>query len=143
VNDWCWQVYRIKRNPPAVEHAIWQYTLSISLACLRAQGATTIAIRYAAQRQQFGPPDGSEIAVLDYQSLQWCALHSHARSMQMCSCLRVQPIQRSSVPAQGWPVTRMTSRRALQTSACGQPPAFGLPACSHSIDSAYLVPAGG
>jgi acyl-CoA oxidase len=35
------------------------------------KGAATIAIRYAAQRQQFGPPDGSEIAVLDYQSLQW------------------------------------------------------------------------
>lgn len=37
------------------------------------QGAVTIAIRYGAQRQQFGPPEGEEIAVLDYQSLQWCA----------------------------------------------------------------------
>ena len=30
----------------------------------------TIAIRYSAQRQQFGPPDGAEIAVLDYQTQQ-------------------------------------------------------------------------
>ncbi|KAK9811518.1 hypothetical protein WJX72_005162 [[Myrmecia] bisecta] len=34
------------------------------------KGALTIAVRYGAQRQQFGPPDGSEIAVLDYQSQQ-------------------------------------------------------------------------
>jgi len=30
----------------------------------------TIAIRYSAQRQQFGPSDGAEIAVLDYQTQQ-------------------------------------------------------------------------
>lgn len=35
------------------------------------KGAVTIAIRYASQRHQFGPPDSAEIAVLDYQSLQW------------------------------------------------------------------------
>mmetsp|Transcript_9048 Transcript_9048/g.27119 ORF Transcript_9048/g.27119 Transcript_9048/m.27119 type:complete len:602 (-) Transcript_9048:4875-6680(-) len=35
------------------------------------KGAATIAIRYGSQRQQFGPPDGAEVAVLDYQSLQW------------------------------------------------------------------------
>ena len=35
------------------------------------QGAVTIAVRYGAQRQQFGPPEAEEIAVLDYQSLQW------------------------------------------------------------------------
>jgi acyl-CoA oxidase len=29
-----------------------------------------IAIRYGAQRQQFGPPDAPEIAVLDYPSQQ-------------------------------------------------------------------------
>ena len=34
------------------------------------QGSVTIAIRYSAQRQQFGPPDGAEIAVLDYQTQQ-------------------------------------------------------------------------
>ena len=34
------------------------------------QGAVTIAIRYSAQRQQFGPSDGAEIAVLDYQTQQ-------------------------------------------------------------------------
>ena len=34
------------------------------------QGAVTIAIRYSAQRQQFGPADGAEIAVLDYQTQQ-------------------------------------------------------------------------
>lgn len=34
------------------------------------QGATTIAIRYGAQRQQFGPPDAPEVAVLDYTSQQ-------------------------------------------------------------------------
>eukprot|EP00195_Chlamydomonas_chlamydogama_P012817 CAMPEP_0202892802 /NCGR_PEP_ID=MMETSP1392-20130828/2490_1 /ASSEMBLY_ACC=CAM_ASM_000868 /TAXON_ID=225041 /ORGANISM="Chlamydomonas chlamydogama, Strain SAG 11-48b" /LENGTH=662 /DNA_ID=CAMNT_0049576893 /DNA_START=125 /DNA_END=2113 /DNA_ORIENTATION=+ len=34
------------------------------------KGAITIAVRYCAQRQQFGPPDSSEIAVLDYQSTQ-------------------------------------------------------------------------
>ena len=33
-----------------------------------AQGALTIAIRYSAQRQQFGPPEAPEISVLDYQS---------------------------------------------------------------------------
>jgi len=32
--------------------------------------ALTIAIRYSAQRQQFGPPDSPEIAILDYQSQQ-------------------------------------------------------------------------
>ena len=30
----------------------------------------TIAVRYGAQRQQFGPPDAAEIAVLDYPSQQ-------------------------------------------------------------------------
>lgn len=34
------------------------------------QGALTIAIRYSAQRQQFGPPDAPEVAVLDYTSQQ-------------------------------------------------------------------------
>jgi len=35
------------------------------------KGAATIAVRYCAGRQQFGPPGGaSEVAVLDYQSLQ-------------------------------------------------------------------------
>ncbi len=29
--------------------------------------AITIAVRYCSQRQQFGPPDAPEIAVLDYQ----------------------------------------------------------------------------
>eukprot|EP00191_Tetraselmis_sp_GSL018_P012912 CAMPEP_0177586434 /NCGR_PEP_ID=MMETSP0419_2-20121207/5070_1 /TAXON_ID=582737 /ORGANISM="Tetraselmis sp., Strain GSL018" /LENGTH=635 /DNA_ID=CAMNT_0019076325 /DNA_START=273 /DNA_END=2180 /DNA_ORIENTATION=+ len=40
----------------------------ISTAALKA--ALTIAIRYSAQRQQFGPPDSPEVAVLDYQSQQ-------------------------------------------------------------------------
>lgn len=30
----------------------------------------TIAVRYSAQRQQFGPPDAAEISVLDYPSQQ-------------------------------------------------------------------------
>lgn len=34
------------------------------------QGALTIAVRYSAQRQQFGPPDAAEISVLDYPSQQ-------------------------------------------------------------------------
>jgi acyl-CoA oxidase len=34
------------------------------------KGAVTIAIRYNAGRQQFGPPDAPEVAVLDYQSQQ-------------------------------------------------------------------------
>ena len=34
------------------------------------QGALTITIRYGAQRQQFGPSEGREIAVLDYSSQQ-------------------------------------------------------------------------
>ncbi|KAF5836725.1 putative acyl-coenzyme A oxidase 2 peroxisomal precursor [Dunaliella salina] len=34
------------------------------------KGALCIAIRYCAQRQQFGPPDAQEVAVLDYQSTQ-------------------------------------------------------------------------
>lgn len=34
------------------------------------KGAVTIAIRYCAQRQQFGPPDSPEISILDYQSQQ-------------------------------------------------------------------------
>jgi len=34
------------------------------------KGAVTIAIRYSAQRQQFGPPDAAEISVLDYPSQQ-------------------------------------------------------------------------
>lgn len=39
-----------------------------SLSVLKA--ATTIAVRYTAQRQQFGPPDAPEVAILDYQSTQ-------------------------------------------------------------------------
>ena len=35
-----------------------------------AQGAVTIAVRYGAARQQFGPPDAPEISVLDYTSQQ-------------------------------------------------------------------------
>ena len=35
-----------------------------------AQGALTIAVRYGAARQQFGPPDAPEVAVLDYQTQQ-------------------------------------------------------------------------
>jgi len=34
------------------------------------KGAVTIAVRYGAQRQQFGPPDAAEVAVLDYPSQQ-------------------------------------------------------------------------
>lgn len=34
------------------------------------KGALTIAVRYSAQRQQFGPPDAPEVAVLDYPSQQ-------------------------------------------------------------------------
>ncbi|GFR51630.1 hypothetical protein Agub_g14059 [Astrephomene gubernaculifera] len=34
------------------------------------KGAVTIAVRYAALRQQFGPPDCPEVAILDYQSTQ-------------------------------------------------------------------------
>lgn len=34
------------------------------------KGAITIAIRYCAQRQQFGPPDSAEVAILDYQTTQ-------------------------------------------------------------------------
>ncbi|KAH7619063.1 hypothetical protein Ndes2526B_g06014 [Nannochloris sp. 'desiccata'] len=34
------------------------------------KGAVTIAVRYSAQRQQFGPPDAAEVAVLDYPSQQ-------------------------------------------------------------------------
>ena len=30
----------------------------------------TIAVRYSAQRQQFGPPDAPEVSVLDYPSQQ-------------------------------------------------------------------------
>lgn len=32
--------------------------------------AVTVAVRYSLQRQQFGPPDSTEIAILDYQSQQ-------------------------------------------------------------------------
>jgi acyl-CoA oxidase len=32
--------------------------------------ATTVAIRYSLQRQQFGPPESPDIAILDYQSQQ-------------------------------------------------------------------------
>lgn len=39
-------------------------------AVLRVQGAVTIATRYGATRQQFGPPDAPEVAVLDYTSQQ-------------------------------------------------------------------------
>lgn len=45
-----------------------------SSACLQPlvpmQGAVTITVRYGAQRQQFGPAEGHEIAVLDYSSQQ-------------------------------------------------------------------------
>lgn len=34
------------------------------------QGAVTVAVRYGATRQQFGPPDAPEVAVLDYSSQQ-------------------------------------------------------------------------
>ncbi|KAL4429343.1 hypothetical protein ABPG77_005117 [Micractinium sp. CCAP 211/92] len=34
------------------------------------KGALSIAIRYSSQRQQFGPPDAPEVAVLDYPSQQ-------------------------------------------------------------------------
>ena len=34
------------------------------------QGAVTITVRYGAQRQQFGPAEGREVAVLDYTSQQ-------------------------------------------------------------------------
>ena len=34
------------------------------------KGAVTIAVRYSAQRQQFGPPNGAEVSVLDYPSQQ-------------------------------------------------------------------------
>ena len=34
------------------------------------QGAVTITVRYGAQRQQFGPAEGREVAVLDYSSQQ-------------------------------------------------------------------------
>jgi len=34
------------------------------------KGALTIAVRYSAQRQQFGPPDAPEVSVLDYPSQQ-------------------------------------------------------------------------
>ena len=34
------------------------------------KGAVTIAVRYSAHRQQFGPADGAEISVLDYPSQQ-------------------------------------------------------------------------
>jgi len=34
------------------------------------KGAVTIAVRYSAQRQQFGPPHGAEISILDYPSQQ-------------------------------------------------------------------------
>eukprot|EP01026_Neomeris_dumetosa_P052302 TRINITY_DN4623_c0_g1_i3.p1 TRINITY_DN4623_c0_g1~~TRINITY_DN4623_c0_g1_i3.p1 ORF type:complete len:734 (+),score=93.16 TRINITY_DN4623_c0_g1_i3:79-2202(+) len=34
------------------------------------KGAITIAVRYSAQRQQFGPTDGPEISILDYKSHQ-------------------------------------------------------------------------
>lgn len=32
--------------------------------------ATTIAVRYSLMRQQFGPPNGPEVSILDYQSQQ-------------------------------------------------------------------------
>lgn len=41
---------------------------SASIGVLK--GAVTISVRYSAQRQQFGPPDGAEVAVLDYPSQQ-------------------------------------------------------------------------
>ncbi|PNW83293.1 hypothetical protein CHLRE_05g232002v5 [Chlamydomonas reinhardtii] len=34
------------------------------------KGAVTIAVRYACLRQQFGPPDCPEVAIIDYQSTQ-------------------------------------------------------------------------
>ena len=34
------------------------------------KGAVTIAVRYSAQRQQFGPPDAPEVSVLDYPTQQ-------------------------------------------------------------------------
>ncbi|KDD75971.1 hypothetical protein H632_c413p1, partial [Helicosporidium sp. ATCC 50920] len=45
----------------------------IGLVCGSTQvlkGALTVAVRYAAQRQQFGPADGAEVSVLDYPTLQ-------------------------------------------------------------------------
>ena len=42
--------------------------VSASVGVLK--GAVTIAVRYSAQRQQFGPPDAAEISILDYPSQQ-------------------------------------------------------------------------
>lgn len=45
----------------------------VGLACASVgvlKGACTIAIRYSAQRQQFGPPGAEEIAILDYPTQQ-------------------------------------------------------------------------
>ncbi|KAI1305845.1 Peroxisomal acyl-coenzyme A oxidase 3 [Halotydeus destructor] len=46
--------------------------VSIILQCYaNLQTAITIAIRYSAMRRQFGPEDGPEWAVLEYQTQQW------------------------------------------------------------------------
>lgn len=44
------------------------HPISCAVGVLKA--ALTIAVRYSAQRQQFGPPDAPEVAVLDYPSQQ-------------------------------------------------------------------------
>ena len=51
-----------------LEGALWQ--TGASMCTSAAQGAVTIAVRYGAARQQFGPPDAPEISVLDYTSQQ-------------------------------------------------------------------------
>lgn len=43
----------------------------VYLAVLSLQSALTISIRYAAVRKQFGPVDGKEWPVIEYQSQQW------------------------------------------------------------------------
>ena len=47
-----------------------QGAVTITSGCCVLQGAVTITVRYGAQRQQFGPAEGREVAVLDYSSQQ-------------------------------------------------------------------------
>jgi hypothetical protein len=59
---------------------------------LSLQGATTIAVRYCALRQQFGPPDSAEVAVLDYTSTQvcLCACVCVGLAWSVCGCVFVR-----------------------------------------------------
>lgn len=100
------------------------------LLCARAvgvlKGALAIAIRYSSQRQQFGPPDAPEVAVLDYPSQQAsgpavqggregmagqglaAALVSRwgLKAMQSSMATRHWPSRGASAHTQAWPANR-------------------------------------